>query len=82
MRRKNKLALGERCSLPEWIQQVFPFALFFCCVLETGSHYVPQAGLEFMILLLPSPECLDYRWALPLQQGFLKRLLGAPCDHC
>jgi hypothetical protein len=27
----------------------------FCCCFETQSHYVAQAGLEFSILLPPSP---------------------------
>jgi hypothetical protein len=33
--------------------------LFVCLFLETKSHYVAQAGLEFMILLPQSPECWD-----------------------
>jgi hypothetical protein len=30
-------------------------------VFETGSHYVPQAGLGLSILLPQPPECWDYR---------------------
>jgi hypothetical protein len=34
---------------------------FYCFVLESGSHYVVQAGLELMILLPQPPICWDYR---------------------
>jgi hypothetical protein len=43
----------------------FVFGVFF----ETGSHYVPQAGLELMILLPQPPQCWDYRDIL---SGFTK----------
>jgi hypothetical protein len=29
---------------------------------DTGSHFVAQAGLEHMILLLPPPMCWDYKF--------------------
>jgi hypothetical protein len=35
--------------------------VFFLCVCETGSHYVPQAGLKLMIILPQPPECWSYK---------------------
>jgi hypothetical protein len=37
----------------------------FVLLVETGSHYVAQAGLELVIILPQSPECWDYRYLLP-----------------
>jgi hypothetical protein len=33
--------------------------------LETGSHYVAQAGLELVFFLPQCPKCLDYTYAPP-----------------
>jgi hypothetical protein len=38
---------------------------FNCCLFKTGSHYVAQADLELMILLLQPSECWDYRCEPP-----------------
>jgi hypothetical protein len=38
---------------------------WFFCFFETGSPYVAQAGLKFMILLPQPPECWDYRCVAP-----------------
>jgi hypothetical protein len=38
---------------------------FFFFFLETGSHYVVQAGLELMLLLAQLPQCWEYRYAPP-----------------
>jgi hypothetical protein len=32
-----------------------------CLFLQTGTHYVDQAGLELVILLPQPPRCWDYR---------------------
>jgi hypothetical protein len=45
------------------------FFLFVClafCFLETGSHYVVQAGLELVILLPQPPKHWDSRHGPPL----------------
>jgi hypothetical protein len=36
---------------------------FFLRIVETGSLYVVQGGLELAILLPQPPECWDYRCA-------------------
>jgi hypothetical protein len=45
----------------------------FCLCFERGSHYVPQAGLEFVILLPQPCKSWNYRFGL---------LHPAPCWFC
>jgi hypothetical protein len=47
----------------------------FCS--ETGSCYIAQAGLKLTILL-PPPECWDYRYE-PLYQALYQNLLDGFC---
>jgi hypothetical protein len=41
---------------------MFIIYLFFKFCFEARSHYVAQAGLKLMILLLQPPKCWDYKY--------------------
>lgn len=55
------------CDHPSHEAITHPHCLLFLLLFfgGTGSHYVTQAGLELMILLIQTPECWDSRSGPP-----------------
>jgi hypothetical protein len=47
------------------------FLLWGCVVLFWGRISLAQAGAKLMIVLLPSPECWDYRWCHPSHMAYV-----------
>jgi hypothetical protein len=62
---RRGLELRHRAHQPPTCSTFVFYIPVFIDLLETGSRYVAQAGLKFLILLPQPPECWDFRHAPP-----------------